>query len=78
MISIVESSTPTLSAVPAPPAKPSPATEVAIWVAVIPASATLTPPDPKDRVEPSSSTVTEAGDDPLKVKSAIPSPSVKD
>ena len=56
VISIDVSSTPTLNAVPAPPAKPAPATEVAIWVAVIPASATLTPLAPTDNVEPSAST----------------------
>ena len=64
LISIDESSTLTLNAVPAPPAKPAPATELAIWVAVIPASATLTPPDPTDNVEPSASTATVAVEEP--------------
>ena len=76
-ISIEESSTPTLNAVPAPPAKPSPATEEFNWVAVIPASATFTPLPPTDNVEPSKSKATVAPPEPLKVKSAIPLPSTK-
>jgi hypothetical protein len=77
LVSIEESSTFTLRAVPPPPAKPSPATEVFNCVAVIPASATFTPEAPTVNVEPSACTATEAPAEPLNVKSAIPLPSVR-
>ena len=60
VISIEESSTSTLNAVPEPPAKPAPATEEFNWIPVIPASATFTPPEPTDNVVPSASTATAA------------------
>ena len=56
VISIEVSSTLTANAVPPPPDNPAPATEVANCVAVIPASATFTPPAPTVNVEPSACT----------------------
>ncbi len=63
--SIVASSTFTDRAEPPPPASPSPATSVDIWVPVIPASATFTPEAPTDKVLPSKSKATDAAPDPL-------------
>jgi len=64
MVSVVISSevpsTFTANADPAPPDKPAPATADAIWVAVIPASATFTPEAPTDNVDPSASTANVA------------------
>jgi len=77
-ISIEELSTLTDSAVPAPPSRPLPAIDVFNWVAVIPAFATLIPEEANAKVLPFNSTVTVVGADPLKVKFAIPLPSVSE